>query len=310
MTDDFTSGLPGVPGSAAPSLAPAPAIEAAIRAAAAAGPLLPSPDPLIPGEPVASAATLPLVGGGAVLAKLGHGVAGEICLLVGAELVDALAESPLGALDLVPAVQSALDAAAAALGGRAEAGMSVEPAVALDDSAGDVQVVVPLVGDGFPQAALIVRARKDLINPAVPARGATGGSEDAGAGADGAGADGSHGGDATSAAATSSGGAGDGSGFEATLAAAAGRQPARRSGLDLLHDVAMEVTVELGRTRMTVRDLLGLSPGSLIELDRAAGSPADLLVHGTLLARGEIVVIDEEFGLRITEIVTDESAGS
>jgi flagellar motor switch protein FliN/FliY len=217
-------------------------------------------------------------------------------MLVGAELVDALAESPLGALELVPAVQSALDAAAASLGGRAEAGRSVEAAVALDDSSSDVQVVVPLVGDGFPQAALIVRARKDLINPAVPARGANGGNEDADAGnggSDGAGA----------ATADSAGAAG-------TFAAAAGRQPARRSGLDLLHDVAMEVTVELGRTRMTVRDLLGLSPGSLIELDRAAGSPADLLVHGTLLARGEIVVIDEEFGLRITEIVTDESAGS
>ena len=305
MTDDFTSGLPGVPGSAVASLAPVEAVEAAIRAAGAAGPLLPSPDPLSPGEPVASAATLPLAGGGAVLAKLGHGVAGEICMLVGAELVDALAESPLGALDLVPAVQSALDSAAAALGGRAEAGMSVEPAVALDDAASDVQVVVPLMADGFAQAALIVRARQDLINPNKPDRGAGSAGEDTGDPASGLGSRDATG-EVVGVGATGAGA----DGAAGALPAAPGRQPARRSGLDLLHDVAMEVTVELGRTRMTVRDLLGLSPGSLIELDRAAGSPADLLIHGTLLARGEIVVIDEEFGLRITEIVTDESAGS
>ena len=66
----------------------------------------------------------------------------------------------------------------------------------------------------------------------------------------------------------------------------------------MLHGVDMEVTVELGRTRMTVRDLLALSPGAVLELDRAAGSPADLLVNGRLIARGEVVVVDEDFGLR------------
>jgi flagellar motor switch protein FliN len=76
-----------------------------------------------------------------------------------------------------------------------------------------------------------------------------------------------------------------------------------RSGLDLLHDVEMEVSAELGRTRMNVRDLLSLSPGAVVELDRAAGSPADLLVNGRLIARGEVVVIEENFGIRITEIV-------
>jgi flagellar motor switch protein FliN/FliY len=65
----------------------------------------------------------------------------------------------------------------------------------------------------------------------------------------------------------------------------------------------MEVSAELGRTRMNVRDLLSLSPGVVVELDRAAGSPADLLVNGRLIARGEVVVIDENFGIRITEIV-------
>jgi flagellar motor switch protein FliN/FliY len=78
---------------------------------------------------------------------------------------------------------------------------------------------------------------------------------------------------------------------------------ARKRGLDLLGGVEMEVTVELGRTRMLVRDILDLSPGSVIELDRAAGAPIDVLVNGTLLARGEVVVIDEEFGIRITEVI-------
>jgi flagellar motor switch protein FliN/FliY len=77
-------------------------------------------------------------------------------------------------------------------------------------------------------------------------------------------------------------------------------------GIDMLRDVEMEVTCELGRTRMTVRQLLALAPGDVVELDRLAGAPADLLVNGTLLARGEVVVVDESFGLRITEIVTKD----
>jgi flagellar motor switch protein FliN len=80
-----------------------------------------------------------------------------------------------------------------------------------------------------------------------------------------------------------------------------------RGGLDMLHDVEMEVSAELGRTRMSVRELLSLNPGAIVELDRAAGSPADLLVNGRLIARGEVVVIDENFGIRITEIVTPGS---
>jgi flagellar motor switch protein FliN/FliY len=74
----------------------------------------------------------------------------------------------------------------------------------------------------------------------------------------------------------------------------------------LLSDVEMGVSVELGRTRMTVRELLSLAPGAIVELDKAAGAPVDLLVNGTLMARGEVVVIDEEFAVRISEIVTPE----
>ena len=76
----------------------------------------------------------------------------------------------------------------------------------------------------------------------------------------------------------------------------------------LLSDVEMGVSVELGRTRMTVRDLLALAPGTIVELDKAAGSPVDVLVNGTLMARGEVVVIDEEFAVRISEIVNPDLA--
>jgi flagellar motor switch protein FliN/FliY len=83
------------------------------------------------------------------------------------------------------------------------------------------------------------------------------------------------------------------------------RRPIPKASLNLLRNVSMEVTVEIGRTRMTVDQLLALHANEVVELDRAASSPADLMVNGTLLAHGEIVVIDEVFGLRITEIVTD-----
>lgn len=80
-------------------------------------------------------------------------------------------------------------------------------------------------------------------------------------------------------------------------------QAAGAERLDLLSNIEMEVTAELGRTRMTVRELLSLTPGMVVELDRMAGSPIDLFVNGTLIAHGEVVVIDEEFGIRISEIV-------
>ena len=88
----------------------------------------------------------------------------------------------------------------------------------------------------------------------------------------------------------------------------AGRSTVIGGPIELLHEVEMGVTVELGRTRMLVRDILDLSPGSVIELDRAAGAPIDVLVNGTLIARGEVVVIDEEFGIRITEVIGYEDA--
>ena len=76
--------------------------------------------------------------------------------------------------------------------------------------------------------------------------------------------------------------------------------------LDLLRGVEMSATAELGRARMTINDLLSLRDGAIIELDRAAGEAADLFVNGRLIARGEVVVVDENYALRITQIVTDE----
>lgn len=73
-------------------------------------------------------------------------------------------------------------------------------------------------------------------------------------------------------------------------------------GLDLILDIAMPVTVELGRTRMLIRDILALGPGSIVELDKLAGEPVDLLVNDRAIAKGEVVVIDENFGIRLTQI--------
>ncbi|HBN07106.1 MAG TPA: flagellar motor switch phosphatase FliY [Cyanobacteria bacterium UBA8530] len=80
--------------------------------------------------------------------------------------------------------------------------------------------------------------------------------------------------------------------------------PLAPSGLDLILDVPLKVTVELGRTKMQVRHILELSKGSLVELDKLAGEPVDLFVNGKLIARGEVVVIEENFGVRVTDIVS------
>ncbi|HEY3189621.1 MAG TPA: flagellar motor switch protein FliN [Solirubrobacteraceae bacterium] len=72
--------------------------------------------------------------------------------------------------------------------------------------------------------------------------------------------------------------------------------------LGRLTDVTVEVSVEIGRTAMTLGEALALGPGSVVGLHRMAGEPVDLLVNGRVIARGEVVVIDEEFGLRVTDV--------
>ncbi len=74
--------------------------------------------------------------------------------------------------------------------------------------------------------------------------------------------------------------------------------------LDMLLDIPLQVTVELGRTNRSVKDILEMSSGSIIELDKLAGEPVDILVNSRLIAKGEVVVIDENFGVRISDIVS------
>lgn len=83
-----------------------------------------------------------------------------------------------------------------------------------------------------------------------------------------------------------------------------GMPPSVGGNISLLLDVPMTLTVELGRTTQLVQDILGLGEGSIIELDKLAGEPVDLLVNGKLIAKGEVVVIDENFGVRVTDIVS------
>ncbi len=81
-------------------------------------------------------------------------------------------------------------------------------------------------------------------------------------------------------------------------------------GLSRVRDIPLEVTVELGRTRLLIRDILDLSAGSIIELDKVAGEPVDLFANGMLVARGEVIVIDDNFGVRVTEIITAAERGA
>jgi flagellar motor switch protein FliN/FliY len=234
-------------------------IELAVFAATAGARVLPSSEPLTAGALRPGDASVVESFSGAVIADIEGTDPGRIAVLVGDDLVTALANSPIGGLDLAAALQPTLDAVAEGLDTRVGAARQVDLELVVNDL-GAAFTVVPLDGSG-PAAAILIpdSALASLPEPApAPA---------------------------------------------AVPAAVPAALP--RRGIELLHGVDMEVTVEIGRTHMTVRELLDLSPGAVLELDRAAGSPADLLVNGRLIARGEVVVIDEDFGLRITEIVTD-----
>jgi flagellar motor switch protein FliN/FliY len=240
--------------------APAPEVDGVGAAVAAAVPLIPATDTLASGEPRPSGTVDGLGWASAAVAQLPTG--GTVGLLVGDELVDALAAAPDGGLDLGAALQPALDAAAAALGGTASAAATVT-GVGIADVLAATDLAVPLLSGSSTAAVMVLST--------VPQAAANGHATRDRAPADPA--------------------------------------PTPIRGVELLHGVAMEVTVELGRTRLAVRDLLALTPGDVLELDRAAGSPADLLVNGRLIARGEVVVVDENFALRVTEIVAHSAAG-
>ncbi|AEV88798.1 flagellar motor switch protein FliN [Actinoplanes sp. SE50] len=244
----------------------APQLILARNAADAALAVLPTSRALVAGEPMTPDGTT-AIEGQAVTARFSGPATGEVVVVVGQDLADALKESPLGELDLTAAVRPALEAAARVFGPVVlDPGQVMEPQVALSAlAAKEGAVAIPLRDDEDIRAMLALSLSPwPDDDPLVAA--ATGGG----------------------------------------VAQRAPEAPAvgRRGGLDMLHDVEMEVSAELGRTRMSVRELLSLTPGAIVELDRAAGSPADLLVNGRLIARGEVVVVDENFGIRITEIVS------
>ena len=286
----------------------------AAAAAEAAAAVLPSATPLSagpaqPGSPFVTAAFA-----GATIADLAGPVSGRIAVLVGKDLVDALAASPLGGLDLAAATQPALDAAANILGARAQAATEVDLSLVVNDLGGEF-TTVPLIGAGIAAAVLVPQATLQGAQPNLSGAPLELDLSDVLNAADAA--------DSSPVAApapaavsfdTPLAAAPPGSGMPRGMQAPAGSGAAPAPafvpvarGIEMLHGVDMEVTVELGRTRMTVRDLLALSPGAVLELDRAAGSPADLLVNGRLIARGEVVVVDEDFGLRVTEILDPDA---
>jgi flagellar motor switch protein FliN/FliY len=80
----------------------------------------------------------------------------------------------------------------------------------------------------------------------------------------------------------------------------------QQRNLEMIFDVPIAVSAELGKSVIKIKDLLNLSPGSVVELERVAGEPIDLMVNGVLIGKGDVVVVNENFGLRITEIVCTE----
>ncbi|KAF7599404.1 MAG: flagellar motor switch protein FliN [Candidatus Dactylopiibacterium carminicum] len=83
-----------------------------------------------------------------------------------------------------------------------------------------------------------------------------------------------------------------------------GAKPSSMNDYELILDIPVQLTVELGRTRISIRNLLQLAHGSVVELDALAGEPMDVLVNGTLIAQGEVVVVNDKFGIRLTDIIT------
>lgn len=81
-------------------------------------------------------------------------------------------------------------------------------------------------------------------------------------------------------------------------------KPATLNDFDMILDIPVQITVELGRTKISIRNLLQLAHGSVVELDGLAGEPMDVLVNGTLIAQGEVVVVNDKFGIRLTDIIT------
>ena len=83
-----------------------------------------------------------------------------------------------------------------------------------------------------------------------------------------------------------------------------GSDASREVNIDVILDVPVTLSMEVGRTRIPIRNLLQLNQGSVVELDRAAGEPLDVFVNGTLVAHGEVVVVNDKFGIRLTDVIS------
>ena len=97
---------------------------------------------------------------------------------------------------------------------------------------------------------------------------------------------------------------GDASHLFPRLSGSTGPAPGASHDIDMILDIPVQLTVELGRTRIPIKHILQLAQGSVIELDAMAGEPMDVLVNGCLIAQGEVVVVNDKFGIRLTDIVT------
>jgi flagellar motor switch protein FliN/FliY len=89
-----------------------------------------------------------------------------------------------------------------------------------------------------------------------------------------------------------------------SLSPGGGKPAGDEANLEVILDVPVTISMEIGRTHISIRNLLQLNQGSVVELDRLAGEPLDVLVNGTLIARGEVVVVNEKFGIRLTDVIS------
>lgn len=269
----------------APDHLAAAVIEAAAALTMTGLPVTGAPGPAL--DTSNSAPLAPGVGARAVVASLVGAQRARVVLALSATVAGPLENGPLGPQDLAAIVEAplldALRFLEAELGGplhleaaqSLDADLAVATAVEEANGSGAVLVAIPLLDGGDHVATLVVSAASAepvVASVELPELDAA----------------------VPQMAAES--------GHVAATSAAA-------DDLGLLSDVEMQVTVELGRTRLTVRELLALVPGAVVELDRAAGSVVDLFVNGTLVAKGEVVVVDEVFGIRVTEIVRRDQPG-
>lgn len=232
-----------------------------------------------------------------------RGLPGELCILMGKETAALLCGLMMGGDGTEPFKDEDLDAlnefgnqfmgsVCTMLGGRF--GTSVSAAQAQTSAFDPAQPPFALDGAALVDGELSIEGSPDskfrlLLSSALAAK-LSGGSRD-------------------SSPSSSSSGGGDSNplsnlgGFDSTLARTMEDSP---PNIQMLLDINLNVTIELGRTRLSIRKILELGPGSIIELDRLAGEPVDLLVNDKVVAKGEVVVVDEYFGIRIISLVSPE----